>query len=82
MEFRVDDVVNLAYIPAYSIFNGSISFRNDNWDIMLYGNNLTDDDTPREVEFNNDNNIVPARDGFFVRPRLPREIGARLSYQF
>jgi len=80
-EYRVDDVVNLAYIPAYSIFNGSISFRNDNWDITLYGNNLSDDDTPREVEWDDDSNIN-GEYNFFIRPRLPREIGARLSYQF
>jgi outer membrane receptor protein involved in Fe transport len=79
---RTDDVVNLAYLPAYSILNGSLSFRNDNWNVTLYGNNLSDDDTPRQVEYGNDNNIVPARNGFLIRPRLPREIGARLSFEF
>ncbi len=76
------DVLNLGYLPETTIVNGSVSFRNDNWNITLFGNNLTDDDTPRDVAWANDNNGSRARDGFSVRPRTPREIGARLSYQF
>ena len=81
-EYLRDDVLNFAYLPAYTIINGSVTLRNDNWNVALFGNNLTDDDTPRDVGFGNDNNLRPPRDGFAVRPRLPREIGARLTYEF
>ena len=76
------DVLNISYLPAYAIVNGSVNFRNDNWNLTFFGNNLTDDDTPRDIAFRTNNNLTPPRDGFNVRPRLPREIGARLSYQF
>lgn len=77
------DVLNLAYMPSRTIINGSVSFRNESWNLTLFGNNLTDDDTPlNSMEFANDFNITPATYNFNMRPRGPREIGARLSYQF
>ena len=76
------DTLNLVNLPATTIVNGSLTFRNDNWNLTLFGNNLTDEDTPRDINFNNDNNLTPIRRGWVVIPRLPREVGARLIYQF
>ena len=79
------DATNIMGLPATAIFNGSFALRNANWTIRLYGNNLTDDDTPRRIDFSNDNAIAPTGPGrrnFRIRPRIPREVGAQLSYQF
>ncbi len=76
------DTLNLVSLPSTSIVNASLTFRNDNWNLSFYGNNLTDDDTPRDIGFINDNNLTPIRRGWLVTPRLPREVGARLTYQF
>ncbi|HIN59951.1 MAG TPA: TonB-dependent receptor, partial [Gammaproteobacteria bacterium] len=81
-EYLHDDAMNIAYLPAYTIFNGSLTFRNENLTISLFGNNLTDDDTPRGVSLGTDNNLTPVRDGYAIMPRIPRELGARLIYQF
>ena len=43
------DVVNLVWLPADTQWDGSLTFTNDNWDIVLFGNNLTDEDTPRQL---------------------------------
>jgi len=82
-EYLQDDALNLAYLPAYTIWNGSLTFSNsEGLTLALYGNNLTDDDTPRGVQLSNDNNLVPARDGYLISPRTPREIGLRMMYEF
>lgn len=79
------DAVNIMQLPATTIVNGSINFRNDAWTIRLYGNNLTDDKTPRRVGYPNDNAIGlagPGRRNFRIQPRIPREIGLTLSFAF
>ena len=30
------DVLNLTYLPAYTIVNGSVNFRNDNWNLTFF----------------------------------------------
>lgn len=77
-----DDTLNLAYLPATNILNGSVTFQNENLTLAVFGNNLTDNDTPRQVQLNSDNNLSPARDGHLVSPRTPREIGVRMTYDF
>ena len=79
------DATNIMSLPATATFNGSLAFRNGDLTIRLYGSNLTDDATPRRVDFANDNGIAPTGPGrrsFRIRPRLPREVGAQLTYQF
>ena len=79
------DATNIMSLPGTTIVNGALTFRDDNWTIRLYGNNLGDDDTPRRIDFVNDNTIAPTGPGrrnFRIRPRIPREIGLQLSYAF
>jgi len=76
------DVMNLAYLPSKTIINASLSFSNENVNVTLFGNNLTDNDTPHNLQFNRDWNLPGNTFGFNVRPRSPTEIGARISYNF
>ena len=50
----------------------------------LFGNNLTDEDTPRYLGYNGDRNINPNQSqwNYWLQLRIPREVGARLTYQF
>ncbi|HEY5623995.1 MAG TPA: TonB-dependent receptor, partial [Gammaproteobacteria bacterium] len=78
------DPLNLTSLPATTQVNGSITFTDGNWDISIFGNNLTDEDTPRFAAYNGDRNINPnqSQDNYWLQLRIPREIGARLSYRF
>ena len=78
---RFLDVINYAYLPAITTATGQISFNNDNWDIILYGNNLTDEDQPLHAR---ERRIVSPPDprSWGVQWRLPREIGLRVNYTF
>jgi iron complex outermembrane receptor protein len=82
------DPLNLMEIPPVAEWSGSVSFTNDNWDITLFGNNLTDEDMPRStIVLDDDPNICGfaagcTEDNFRLRLRTPREIGVRLRYQF
>ena len=82
------DPVNIMQIPPVSEWSGSVNFSNDNWEITLFGNNLTNVDTPRStINLDDDPNICGTSRGcdeynFRVRLRTPREIGARLRYRF
>tara|TARA_B100000315_G_C14336762_1_gene477754 strand:- start:180 stop:764 length:585 start_codon:yes stop_codon:yes gene_type:complete len=81
-EYLSNDSLNLANLPAYTIWNGSVTLRNDHLTLALYGNNLTDDDTPRQMNLSTDNNLSPVRDGLLITPRIPRELGVRMTYDF
>ncbi|MFL2546810.1 MAG: TonB-dependent receptor [Candidatus Rariloculaceae bacterium] len=79
------DVINYAVLPATTTTTGQISFQNDNWQIILFGNNLTNEDTP--LDFDDFRDRRPGGTGganhsWRYRPRLPREVGARLNYTF
>lgn len=79
------DTMNIMSLPATTSFNGSLSFRDDSWVIRLYGNNLGDEDTPRRIQYRNDNSIGVSgggRQNFTIRARIPREIGFTVSYRF
>lgn len=76
------DAVNILELPAFSTINASVSFSNPMFDIRLYVNNLTDEDTPQTLEFVADNNRPGSPDNFLLRPRLPREIGLRVNVGF
>ena len=82
------DPVNIMTIPAVTELSGSVNIANDNWEITLFGNNLTDVDTPRaNITLDDDPNICGtslrcSEFNFRSRLRTPREIGARLRYRF
>jgi iron complex outermembrane recepter protein len=76
------DDVNMMSLPETQTLNASVNFRNDNWDIRVYGRNITDDDTPRIVQSGTDYNQTPGNQNFNVLPRDPSELGVSLSYRF
>lgn len=76
------DDVNLASLPETQTLNASLDFRNENWNLRLWGRNITDDDTPRIVQSGNDFNLGPPRQSFNLLPRDPQEYGVTLSYSF
>ena len=43
------DIANYTELPGITTANGSVGFSNDNWQIIIFGNNLTDEDQPREI---------------------------------
>jgi iron complex outermembrane recepter protein len=84
------DAVNSMWLGSVSTVRASLLISNgDNIDISIYGNNLTDEDQPREITWRDDDyNICGSTinctesnfrlDGL----RTPREIGARITYRF
>lgn len=79
---RYIERINYGEIPAVTTANGQLGLRNDNWNIYLYGNNLTDEDTVQVArEFPE---IALGGDPFSWRyiPRLPRELGVRVNFSF
>ncbi|MGI9204775.1 MAG: TonB-dependent receptor [Woeseiaceae bacterium] len=81
-EYINADAVNLAEISGFSLVNASVTFYDERWNIRLYGNNLTDEDTPQTIDYNTDNNIGGNTRNFFIRPRIPREYGIRIGLAF
>ena len=75
------DRSNVMELGDRDLVNGSITVRNENWTVRLWGSNLTDDDMPRRVGLGIDGNAgrVP---NFVVTPQRPREIGLSLAYRF
>jgi iron complex outermembrane recepter protein len=80
------DVMNLVWLPADTQWDGSVTFTNDNWNVVLFGNNLTDENTPRQLTDDPVNQFDAAfagnRPNYRYALRIPREIGVRLNYQF
>ena len=77
------DVVNMAALPETQTLNGSVSFGNGPWNLRIWGRNLTDDDTPRVVEFSTDYNASPRGvTNFNLLPRAPTELGATLEFRW
>jgi hypothetical protein len=80
------DVMNLVWLPANTQWDGSVTFSNDNWDIVLFGNNLNDEDVPRQLTDAPANQFDAAfpgnRPNYRYALRIPREVGIRLNYQF
>ena len=60
---------------------GQITVSNDNLDIILFGNNLTGETTPLDIDGYRDNRVGRLWSWRF-RPRIPRELGLRLNYSF
>lgn len=84
----IDDL-NLLEQPAATTVNLSATLRNDKFNIRFFVNNLTDDDTPRNINVGGieTNNADPTlasinTPGFLVTPTNPREIGVSVTYDF
>jgi iron complex outermembrane receptor protein len=78
------DDVNYLQIPAMTILNLSMMFRNDDWTIRAFVNNASDNDTPTIIETTNDYAVAlnGSVDGFRITPMRPREFGLNLTYGF
>ena len=78
------DVMNILSYPAATQVNVSISAARTNWRIDLFGNNLTGEDTPRHIGFDPDRNLDRggSRWNYRIQPRVPRELGGRITYRF
>ena len=78
---RYYDVINYLELPAVTTVTGQITVSNDNLDIILFGNNLTQETTPLDIDDYRDNRVGRLWSWRF-RPRIPREFGLRLNYSF
>lgn len=76
------DTMNLANYPDVHWVNLNVAFTREHFDVRFYVNNLTDDDSPINIQSGTDNNQIPGKQNFNVVPRLPRETGVRLAYKF
>jgi outer membrane receptor protein involved in Fe transport len=78
------ELANLTELPGITTATGSVGFYNDNWQIILFGNNLTDEDAPRELRgLRNDREIggrMPRNYNYLQR--IPRELGVRVDFSF
>lgn len=59
------------------LLNGRIGWRNDNWNLSIWGKNLTDDDYAVQTVVTQ---IFSGQDTFFLAP--PRTYGATVRYDF
>jgi iron complex outermembrane receptor protein len=78
------DDANIMKMPDTDILNLSLSFSNEMFDIRVYGNNLTDDDTPSAIGYAADWNqaVNGSIDNLYILGRRPREVGVRLQVDF
>lgn len=77
------DLVNMAALPVTQTLNASVNFSDGRWNFRVWGRNLTDNDTPRVVEFATDyNTTTRGVRNFNLLPREGSELGFTLDYQF
>jgi len=78
------DDYNLMKMPDTDIVNLSLSFTNEMFNVRLYANNLTDDDTPAAIGYGADWNqaVNGSIDNLYILGRRPREFGVRLQVDF
>ena len=74
-------------IPSYGILDASISYELDNWQLSLFGRNLTDEDTWTHSYVVNPirptaTDPAPGTLWRFAQRRPPREFGVELLYRF
>lgn len=81
--------MNLFEQPDATTFNLSATLRNDNLNLRLFINNITDEDTPQNINIGSietqqdDPTLAPVNTGgFSVVPRRPREFGISATYNF
>ena len=75
------DVMNWLELPAATTVTGQITLSNNNLDVILFGNNLTEETTPLDIDDYRDNRVGRTW-SWRYRPRIPREFGLRLNYSF
>ena len=77
------ELANVTELPAVTTYSGSVGFYNDNWQVILFGNNLSNEDAPREVRgLRNDRELKkPTRNYNFLQ-RIRRELGVRVDFSF
>ncbi len=78
------DDYNLMKMPDTDILNLSLSFSNEMFNVRLYANNLTDDDTPQAIGNATDWNqaVNGSIDNLYILGRRPREFGLRVRVDF
>ena len=83
------DHMNLLEMPALTTLNLSATMRNQNWNLRLFVNNVTDADQPANVTGGNFYNPNPdpslaaiSAGSWVVVQRRPREIGLTASFSF
>ncbi|MGI9272133.1 MAG: TonB-dependent receptor [Woeseiaceae bacterium] len=84
-----EDHLNVLERDAVTTVNLSANYRNDNWLVRAYIDNLTDVDDPVRIFPSNgyvtgaNPAVAPvAMPGWAMVPRMPREIGLQLQYSF
>ena len=67
---------------AFTVFNGSLGYRYENWTLTLWGRNLFDEEYQKRVFFFANN--PPAYDDprRFENPSDPVQYGATLNYKW
>jgi iron complex outermembrane receptor protein len=82
---RYLDEANLAFLPAYSLFNLRLGVESSRLSVIGYIDNLFDDDkiknAQRVVDFGNPDGFAPGR-GYLLTLPQPRNYGVRLSARF
>tara|TARA_E500000331_G_scaffold230976_1_gene221160 strand:- start:40800 stop:43250 length:2451 start_codon:yes stop_codon:yes gene_type:complete len=82
---RYLDVMNWAIMPEIWTQSATLSFMSDNWDVTLYGNNLTNETQPLYINmyYKDRLPVVSGKDRVYqITPRMPREVGAHITYRF
>ena len=87
---RYIDFFNRVELDSYSIGNLRVGLTSDKWDVLVYANNVTDDDTVQGGSANpgdvaqslaDPSNFSPANTSGVSMPD-PRIVGVRFSYRF
>lgn len=82
------DNLNLSWMPAFAKANVRAGIRSENWDVELYVNNITDDDTPASIGTRVDGYgasptaFGPGTFNVNIQPSQGRMVGLRASYTF
>jgi len=82
---RYTDESNLAYLDAYTLVNARVGLDADNWGLMLYVDNLLDQDevttAQRNIDFGRPEGFAPGRAFQAYLPK-PTTWGIRAEYRF
>ncbi|MBD3289955.1 TonB-dependent receptor plug domain-containing protein [candidate division KSB1 bacterium] len=79
---RFTDDANTGKLPAYNLYNGSISYNFRNMTLTFNGYNLTNSIGLTEGNPRVDNTLDPRNYFFMARPELGRFFTAEMSYKF
>ena len=87
---RYLEFFNRVELDSYTIGNVRVGLTSDKWDLLIYANNITDDDTVQGGSANpgdvaqslaDPSNFSPANTSGVTLPD-PRIVGIRFSYRF